>query len=109
METMGEIETDGLITNPQVPQDNIALQLFLAQSLSELCFCCLQQSFCVFVMQHEAFPYRVLAVPVNEDNSKIFRIRKTAIDFMSIIMLRHRQYLEQFYIIPSKIYILLQM
>jgi hypothetical protein len=56
MEIMGEIETDKVIINPQVPQDSIALQLPLAQSLSELCFCCLQQSLCVFDKQNDAFP-----------------------------------------------------
>jgi hypothetical protein len=56
MEMTGEIETDAVITNPQVPQDNIALQLPLAQSSLVPCFCFLQQSFCAFVMQHDAFP-----------------------------------------------------
>ncbi|MDB5087164.1 MAG: hypothetical protein JWR09_1158 [Mucilaginibacter sp.] len=54
MEMIGEIEIDAVVTNPQVPQDAIVLQLPLAQS-SALFFCCLQQSFCTFVMQHDAF------------------------------------------------------
>jgi hypothetical protein len=56
MEMAGEIETDAVITNPQVPQDNIALQLPFAQLSSAPGFCFLQQSLCVFVMQHDAFP-----------------------------------------------------
>jgi len=56
MEMMGEIETDVVITNPQVPQDSIALQLPFAQLSSASCFCFLQQSLFVFDMQHDAFP-----------------------------------------------------
>jgi len=56
MEMVGEIETDAVITNPQVPQDSIALQLPLAQSSLAPCFCFLQQSFCVFVTQQVVFP-----------------------------------------------------
>jgi hypothetical protein len=56
MKMAGEIETDAVTTNPQVPQDSIALQLPLAQSFEESCFDCLQHSFCVFAMQHDAFP-----------------------------------------------------
>jgi hypothetical protein len=83
MEMAGEIETDAVITNPQVPQDSIALQLPLAQLSEESCFGCLQESFCIFVMQHDAFPGWLFTAPVNEDNSKIFKMRKTAIGFMS--------------------------
>lgn len=55
MEMAGEIETDAVITNPHVPQDNIALQLPFAQLPEASGFDCLQQSFCVFVIQHDAF------------------------------------------------------
>ena len=54
MDMMGEIERGAFITNPHVPQDSIALQLPFAQSLSELCFCCLQQSFFIFAAQQDA-------------------------------------------------------
>jgi hypothetical protein len=56
MDTTGEIERGAFITNPHVLHDNIALQLPLAQSLSALCFCCLQQSFFIFAAQQDAVP-----------------------------------------------------
>lgn len=85
MEIMGKIETDAVITNPQVPQDSIALQLPLAQSSEESRFDCLQQSLCVCWLRQDTVPCGIPAIPEMEDSNRIFRMRETAIYLMVLL------------------------